>query len=118
MRNKLQLSYSIAVFVGVLLTSYAMMSKEERGARPDAMAVGSPTLRSDASTIDPAVAQLMEIENAIARYRRDSTPGRSPARRRTQTAAPDRTGEVPVDAAHAQPESLLPNSESITVPDP
>ena len=114
MRNKLQYSYSIAVFVGVLLTSYAMMSKEERSARPDAI-VGAPVLRSDASTLDPAVAQLVEIEKAIARFRREESV-RAPARRRTQTVAPSRTGEIPQDAV--RPESLFPPRESGTVADP
>jgi hypothetical protein len=114
MRNKLQYSYSIAVFVGVLLTSYAMMSKEERAARPDAM-VGSPVLRSDASTVDPAVAQLMEIESAIARYRKEDGAVRAPARRRTQTAtpAPSRTGEMPVERS----EVLFPTGAVGTTPD-
>lgn len=113
MRNKLQYSYSIAVFVGVLLTSYAMMSKEERGARPDAM-VGAPILRSDASAVDPALLQLMEVETAIARYRREDGAVRSPARRRTQTVAPANTGEVP----QANPDASMPNGEAVTVPDP
>lgn len=117
MRNKLQYSYSIAVFVGVLLTSYAMMSKEERAARPDAM-VGAPVLRSDASTVDPAVAQLMEIQSAIARYRKEDGATRSPARRRTQTVVPARTGEVPHDASRQPSETLSPNGEAVTVPDP
>jgi hypothetical protein len=114
MRNKLQYSYSIAVFVGVLLTSYAMMSKEERSARPDAM-VGAPVLRSDASTLDPAVAQLVEIEKAIARFRRDESV-RAPARRGTQTVTPARTGEVPQDTPRT--EALIPPPETATVPEP
>jgi hypothetical protein len=96
-----------------------MMSKEERAPRPDAM-VGAPLFRSDASTVDPAVAQLMEMENAIARIRKEDGPSRNPARRRTQTAPPARTGEVPVlrQPSESTGEPAFPRGESRTVPDP
>lgn len=65
MKAKLQYAYSIAVFTGALITAYSMMSREGSGRLPLA-SMENPSLRSEASILDPAVRQLLETENALA----------------------------------------------------
>lgn len=63
MRSKLQYIYSISVFVGVLVTSYMMMSKDDSARLPQT--VQTPGARFDASVADPAVQSLIDIEKAL-----------------------------------------------------
>lgn len=65
LRTTLQYVYSISVFFGVLVSSYLMMSKDESADRV-ARQVQQP-LRSEASSLDPAVSQLFEMEDAISK---------------------------------------------------
>jgi hypothetical protein len=61
--------YSISVFFGVLVSSYLMMSKDNSG---DQVARSvQPPLRSEASSLDPAVSQLFEMEDAISKLPKD-----------------------------------------------
>lgn len=71
MRSKLQYLYSISVFLGVLVTSYLMMSKDE-SARVPFQAMQNQNQRLDASS-DPAVQSLMDIQNALRAFPR-TTP--------------------------------------------
>lgn len=70
MRNKLQYAYSISVFLGVLMTSYLMMDRDGNSKSP-LRAVQTPSLRTEAMPLDPAVNQLFEMEDAISKLRRD-----------------------------------------------
>jgi hypothetical protein len=64
MRNKLQYVYSIAVFFGVLVTTYLMMSKDPSSRTPY-QSMSSPSSRIEASMVDPAVTSLFEAEDAL-----------------------------------------------------
>lgn len=66
MRSLLQYAYSIVVFCGVLSTAYLAMNKES-GARLPLRTMQSPTLRADASLVDPAVTQMFQMEDALSR---------------------------------------------------
>lgn len=70
MRGKLQYAYTISVFFGVLVTSYLMMERDKSDSIPG-QTISSPALRSEASAFDPAVEQLMQMEDAITKLRRD-----------------------------------------------
>ena len=71
MRSKLQYLYSISVFLGVLVTSYLMMSKDE-SARTPFQALQNQNQRVDASAGDPAVQSLMDIQNALRAFPRNT----------------------------------------------
>jgi hypothetical protein len=64
MKNKLQYAYSIAVFFGVLVTAYSMMSRDGSNRVPF-QAFQSPGARTEASMVDPAVTSLFEMEDAL-----------------------------------------------------
>lgn len=70
MKNKLQYAYSISVFVGVLLTAYLMMN-QEGNARIPGRSFQSTTFRAEAQVLDPAVSQLLEMEEALSRMRKN-----------------------------------------------
>lgn len=66
MRQGLQYAYSISVFLGVLVTSYFMMS-QEGGARLSLQVLsGTSTPVTENAVVDPAVNQLLEFEDALA----------------------------------------------------
>jgi hypothetical protein len=66
MRNLLQYGYSILVFAGVLTTAYLALNKEGN-ARLPLRALQTPSYRSDATIVDPAVTQLFQMEDALSR---------------------------------------------------
>ena len=70
MRGTLQYVYSISVFLGVLVTSYLMMNRDNT-ADVAGRAIAAPALRSEASTLAPGLSQLMEMEDAITKFRRE-----------------------------------------------
>lgn len=72
MRSKLQYIYSISVFLGVLVTSYLMMNKEG-SSRVPLQAIQNGTQRVEATTADPAVQSLIEIENALRAFPKKSS---------------------------------------------
>ena len=79
LRTTLQYVYSISVFFGVLVSSYLMMSKDN-SADQVARSVQSP-LRSEASSLDPAVNQLFEMEDAISKLPKDVKDKPEPRKR-------------------------------------
>jgi len=79
MRSKLQYVYSISILTGVFITAYLMMSSELTSRFP-LRAVQVPatsTFRMDASSVDPAVDKLFEMEEAFARLKRDRNEPKS-----------------------------------------
>ncbi len=70
MRSKLQYIYSISVFMGVLVAFYLMMSKEE-SARIPFQALQTTPSRVEASSADPALQSLIDIEYALKSMRKD-----------------------------------------------
>lgn len=65
MKNKLQYAYSITVFLGVLITAYMMMNKENT--RVPLRAVQTPSsMRSEAS-VDSGVGQLFQMEDELSK---------------------------------------------------
>jgi len=80
MRNLLQYAYSIVVFFGVLSTAYLAMNKEGNGRLP-LRAMQEPSLRAEATLVDPAVTQLFQMEDALSRLDSgEKTEARSPSR--------------------------------------
>ena len=71
MGGTLQYVYSISVFIGVLVTSYLMMERDSTGPLRGSIPSPSPALRTEASGLDPALTQLLEMEDAISKLRRD-----------------------------------------------
>jgi hypothetical protein len=65
MKNLLQYAYSIVVFIGVLSTAYLAVNKE--GAERSPLRAMQPAYRSEATIVDPAVTQLFQMEDALAR---------------------------------------------------
>lgn len=79
MKNTLQYTYTIFVFVGVLITAYAMMSRDL--ARPvEARSVTAPSFRSDAQFVDPAVSRLFQVETELTALGQEA-PKRLPTAR-------------------------------------
>ena len=77
MKNRLQYIYSIAVFIGVFITAYLMIDRENM--RPfTARDVGgtNPTLRQDAAASDPALNQLFQMEEALAQMKKEREKSR------------------------------------------
>ncbi len=66
MKNKLQYAYTISVFMGVLLTAYMMMNQGTTLRVPNRN-FQSGGFRAEAQVVDPAVSQLLEMENALAK---------------------------------------------------
>lgn len=91
MRSKLQYLYSISVFLGVLVTSYLMMSKDE-SARLPFQALQNQNQRVDASAGDPAVQSLMDIQNALRAFPR-ATPAAPATSDRRAPSFTKRTAE-------------------------
>ena len=72
MKNRLQYIYSIGVFCGVLVTAYMMMNQDESAHLPF-RAFQSPALRVEATSFDPGMNQLFEIEDAINKIRKEKS---------------------------------------------
>jgi hypothetical protein len=70
MKNRLQYIYSIGVFCGVLVTAYMMMNQDESAHLP-VRTFQSPALRAEATSFDPGMTQLFEMEDAINKIRKD-----------------------------------------------
>lgn len=70
MRSKLQYIYSISVFMGVLIASYMMMSKDE-SARVPFQAIQTTPSRVEAAAADPGMQSLIDIEQALKSIRKD-----------------------------------------------
>ncbi len=66
MKNKLQYAYTISVFMGVLLTAYMMMNQGATLTSPNRNFQNS-SFRAEAQAVDPAINQLLEMENALAK---------------------------------------------------
>ncbi|MBI4404695.1 MAG: hypothetical protein HY537_11065 [Deltaproteobacteria bacterium] len=69
-RNKLQYLYSIGIFLGVIVTSYFMIDRESN-ARLPANSFQGTQWRADSQVADPALNQLLEMERALSRIRKD-----------------------------------------------
>lgn len=65
MKSTLQYVYSISVFLGVLATSYLLMSREGN-VRNNLAGASSTQYRVEANFLDPALTSLFEMENALA----------------------------------------------------
>jgi len=70
MKQKLQYAYSIVIFCGVLLTVYFMTDSDQNSMVRDRAFTSAP-LRREALILDPAVNQLLEMESAFAKMRKD-----------------------------------------------
>lgn len=66
MKNKLQYAYTISVFMGVLLTAYMMMNQGATLSVPNRN-FQNGGFRAEAQAVDPAIRQLLEMENALAK---------------------------------------------------
>lgn len=81
MKQTLQYAYSISIFCGVLATAYLMMSHEDSGRVP--FSAPGPSFQSRAQAVDPAVSQLLEMENALnnqlSKQREGEVEKRNPA---------------------------------------
>ena len=67
MRNRLQYFYSITVFAGVLVTAYFMVDRQQT--QFSGQRTQSATYRAEAGLIDPALGQLLQIENDLEEIR-------------------------------------------------
>ncbi len=76
MKNKLQYAYTISVFMGVLLTAYMMMNQGTSLRVPNRN-FQSGGFRAEAQVVDPAVSQLLEMENALAKVPSENRPPRA-----------------------------------------
>jgi hypothetical protein len=72
MKNGLQYFYSIAVFIGVLFTAYLMMNSDGNSRVP-LRALQAPTFRNEAAVTDPAITQLLEMEEVLAKLKKDKS---------------------------------------------
>ena len=78
MRNKLQYVYSITVFVGVLLSSYMMMERDQNNRSPLQIMQSNPQ-NVRATVVDPVVNQLFEFEESLSnQFSDDSDSTREP----------------------------------------
>lgn len=91
MKNKLQYAYTISVFMGVLLTAYMMMNQGTSLRVPNRN-FQSGGFRAEAQVVDPAVSQLLEMENALAKV---------PSENRTPKAPASGEGRLPSQAPFA-----------------
>jgi hypothetical protein len=69
MKNRLQYIYSISVFMGVIFTAYFIMSNEANSRVP-LRSLQGPVYRAEA-VVDPAVQQLLQMEQELARLRKE-----------------------------------------------
>jgi hypothetical protein len=93
MKNKLQYAYTISVFMGVLLTAYMMMNQGATLRVPNRN-FQNGAFRSEAQVVDPAIGQLLEMENALAKVPREkekSGEGRIPTEAALPLAPTDST---------------------------
>ncbi len=79
MRNLLQYAYSIFIFVGVLSAAYLAVNKDGAGRLP-LRAMQQPAYRTEATIVDPAVTQLFQMEDALARLNSGKPDQRKPSR--------------------------------------
>lgn len=82
MKNKLQYAYSITVFIGVLFTAYLMMNKD--GTVAPLRAVSGPMYRTEAGSLDPAVNELFQMEDQLAKMPKDKEKLRTPSEANAQ----------------------------------
>lgn len=89
MRGKLQYLYSIGVFVGVLLSTYMMMSHDGSSRLPLHIFQGTQDGRAmQASVVDPSVDQLFEFEEALSNEVLDVDAQREPTTKRSPAIPP------------------------------
>lgn len=99
MRNKLQYAYSIAVFIGVLITAYSMMGRNDSRRLPFQMVQTSGS-KVEASLIDPAVTSLFDMESALK-----SLPEQDGAKRAPTQTKQNRINQKPAPKINPLPPS-------------
>jgi hypothetical protein len=95
MKNTLQYAYTISVFMGVLLTAYLMMNQGTSLNVPNRN-FQNGGFRSEAQVVDPAVRELLDMENALAKVPKEKSREKAQESSEAPAAVPQLPSEVKV----------------------